>query len=88
MDNEHLIDSLRKICAELGPNVLDDLLSGKIRTESSFSSLIKDSDGDMYKPIQFARENMNHFKVVLFLSKPTANQSLLGLAKAGVYKVV
>ena len=88
MDNEHLLDSLKKVCGEIGPNVLEDLLSGQIKNESKFTSLIKDSDGEAYKPIQFARENMKGFKVVLLLSKPSETRSLLKLATAGVYKVV
>jgi len=86
MDNENLIDSMKKICGELGPTLFDDLLNGHIKNEDKYKKLIKESDGDLYKPYLFAKENMKHFKVVLLLSKQSQNESLLKLAAP--YRVV
>jgi hypothetical protein len=86
MDNENLIEPLKKCCAEIEPNLFEDLFDGQIKNEDKFKKLIKDNDGDLYKPHFFVKENMKHFKVILLLNKLTENDVLIKLASA--YRVV
>lgn len=86
MDNELLIESLEKLCAEIEPSLFQDLFNGQIRNEEKLAKLIRESDGELYKAHFFVKENMTYFKVILLLSKPTQNERLLKLASP--YRVV
>lgn len=86
MDNELLIESLEKLCAEIEPSLFKDLFNGQIKNEEKFTKLIKESDGELYKAHFFVKENMTYFKVILLLSKPTENDYLLKLGSP--YRVI
>lgn len=85
MGNELLIDSLKRVCQELGPNIFNDLFNGSIKNETKFSPLIKPSDGDDFKVYMFSGK-MNHFKVILMINKDVKSEDLLKLATP--YKVI
>ena len=74
-----LFESLKKTCAEINPNLLDELFSKTLLKTENVLKLVKTTDGDDLQADIFTPEIIGNFKMIILLTNIQPNQELASL---------